>query len=49
MSEYKDHIVKSFDDDIENIKQLTTQMATLVEEQFKLLYHVIDTQLHPLQ
>ena len=43
MSEYKDHIVKSFDDDIENIKQLTTQMATLVEEQFKLLYHVIDT------
>ena len=43
MSEYKDHIVKSFDDDIENIKQLTTQMATLVEEQYKLLYHVIDT------
>ena len=43
MSEYKVHIVKSFDDDIENIKQLTTQMATLVEEQFKLLYHVIDT------
>ena len=43
MSEYKEHIVKSFDDDIENIHQLTTQMATLVEEQFKLLYHVIDT------
>ena len=43
MSEYKEHIVKSFDDDIENINQLTTQMATLVEEQFKLLYHVIDT------
>ena len=38
MSEYKEHIVKSFDDDIENINQLTTQMATLVEEQFKLLY-----------
>ena len=43
MSEYKAPLVKSWAEDIENIKQGTTQMATLVEEQFKLLYHVIDT------
>tara|TARA_A100001388_G_scaffold215752_1_gene166256 strand:+ start:6513 stop:7232 length:720 start_codon:yes stop_codon:yes gene_type:complete len=43
MTDYREHIVKSFDDEISNVVHLVTQMATLVEEQYKLLYHVIDT------
>tara|TARA_A100001388_G_scaffold49575_1_gene33109 strand:- start:530 stop:1258 length:729 start_codon:yes stop_codon:yes gene_type:complete len=43
MTDYREHIVKSFDDEIANVIHLVTQMATLVEEQYKLLYHVVDT------
>ena len=43
MTDYREHIVKSFDEEISNVIHLTTQMATLVEEQYKLLYHVVDT------
>ena len=43
MTDYREHIVKSFDDEIANVTHLVTQMATLVEEQYKLLYHVVDT------
>ena len=43
MTDYREHIVKSFDEEIANVIHLTTQMATLVEEQYKLLYHVVDT------
>jgi len=43
MTDYREHIVKSFDEEITNIIHLTTKMATLVEEQYKLLYHVVDT------
>ena len=43
MTDYREHIVKSFDDEISNVVHLVTQMATLVEEQYKLLYQVIDT------
>ena len=43
MTDYREHKVKSFDDEISNVVHLVTQMATLVEEQYKLLYHVIDT------
>ena len=43
MTDYREHIVKSFDDEITNLIHLVTQMATLVEEQYKLLYHVVDT------
>jgi phosphate transport system protein len=43
MTEYREQIVKSFDDEIANVIHLVTQMATLVEEQYKLLYHVVDT------
>ena len=43
MSDYREHIVKSYDEEISNLIQSVTKMATLVEEQYKLLYHVIDT------
>ena len=43
MTDYREHIVKSFDDEISNVVHLVTQMATLVEEQYKLLYHLIYT------
>mgnify|MGYP006059671629 FL=1 len=43
MSEQSDHIVSSFDDDIASIRRSVTKMATLVEEQYKLLHHIIDT------
>ena len=38
MTDYREHIVKSFDEEISNVIHLTTQMATLVEEQYK-QYH----------
>ena len=37
MSEQSGHIVSSFDDDIASIRRSVTKMATLVEEQYKLL------------
>ena len=43
MKEPGEHIVSAFDEDIESIRRSITKMATLVEEQFKLLYHIIDT------
>ena len=43
MSEQSGHIVSSFDDDIASIRRSVTKMATLVEEQYKLLHHIIDT------
>ena len=43
MKEYNDHIVSSFDDDIASIRRSIIKMATLVEEQYKLLHHIVDT------
>lgn len=43
MKEPGEHIVSAFDEDIESIRRSITKMATLVEEQYKLLYHIIDT------
>jgi len=43
MKEPGNHIVSAFDEDIESIRRAITKMATLVEEQYKLLYHIIDT------
>ena len=43
MKEYNDHIVSSFDEDIESIRRSIIKMATLCEEQYKLLYHIVDT------
>ena len=43
MQEYNDHIVSSFDDDIASIRRSIIKMATLVEEQYKLLHHIVDT------
>ena len=43
MKEYNDHIVSSFDDDIASIRRSIIKMATLVEEQYKQLHHIVDT------
>ena len=43
MNEQSDHIVSSFDDVIASIRMSVIKMATLVEEQYKLLHHIIDT------